>query len=98
MSRTPAWTRKEGKSPTGGLNAKGREGTNMKPPVKRGDNPRRGSFLSRMGASKGPDRDSKGEPTRKLLSLRAWGASSSADARKKGKSILARNRAKKEKA
>ena len=49
-----------------------------------------------MGASKGPDRDSKGRPTRKLLSLRAWGASSSADARKKGASILKRNRAKKE--
>jgi hypothetical protein len=49
-----------------------------------------------MGASKGPDRDSKGRPTRKLLSLRAWGASSSSDARKKGASILKRNRAKKE--
>jgi len=24
MAKTPAWTRKEGKSPSGGLNAKGR--------------------------------------------------------------------------
>jgi len=98
MSKTPAWTRKEGKSPTGGLNARGRAGTNMKPPVKSGDNPRRGSFLSRMGAAKGPERDSEGKPTRLLLALRKWGASSKADARKKGKSILARNRAKKKKA
>lgn len=103
MAKSPAWQRKEGKNPKGGLNAKGRAsykkqtGGTLKAPVKKGDNPRRGSFLSRMGASKGPDYDSKGKPTRKLLSLRAWGASSSADARKKGKSILARNRAKKEK-
>lgn len=38
MAKTPAWQRKEGKSPTGGLNAKGRasakkEGMNLKPPV-----------------------------------------------------------------
>ena len=89
MAKSPAWQRKEGKNPKGGLNAKGRAsykkqtGGTLKAPVKKGDNPRRGSFLSRMGASKGPDYDSKGKPTRKLLSLRAWGASSSADARKK---------------
>ena len=104
MARSAAWQRKEGKNPKGGLNAKGRAsykrqtGGTLKAPVKKGNNPRRGSFLSRMGASKGPDYDSKGKPTRKLLSLRAWGASSSADARKKGRSILARNRAKKERA
>jgi len=50
-----------------------------------------------MGASKGPDKDSKGKPTRKLLSLRAWGASSSADARSKARAISARNKAKKSK-
>ena len=104
MAKSAAWQRKEGKNPKGGLNAKGRAsykrqtGGTLKAPVKTGDNPRRGSFLSRMGASKGPDYDSDGEPTRKLLALRQWGASSSADARKKGKSILARNRAKKERA
>ena len=98
MARTEAWTRKEGKNPKGGLNQKGRDsykkGT-LKPPVKSGDNPRRASFLARMGASKGPDYDSKGKPTRKLLSLRKWGASSSADARKKAKAISKRNKAKK---
>ena len=50
--KSPAWTRKEGKNPKGGLNAKGRasykQGT-LKPPVKSGDNPRRASFLHVWG-------------------------------------------------
>ena len=91
---TPAWTRKEGKNPKGGLNAKGREGTGMKAPVKSGDNPRRASFLARMGNMKGPERDEKGKPTRLLLSLRVWGASSKADARAKARAISKRNKAK----
>jgi hypothetical protein len=38
VAKTPAWQRKEGKNPTGGLNAKGRasakkQGMNLKPPV-----------------------------------------------------------------
>ena len=97
---TAAWTRKEGKNPKGGLNAKGRKsykGGTLKAPVKSGDNPRRASFLARMAGNKGPDRDSKGNPTRKLLSLRAWGASSSADAKKKAAAISARNKKKKAK-
>jgi len=101
MARSPAWQRKEGKNPSGGLNEKGRRsyerenpGSNLKAPVKSGDNPRRASFLARMGNMKGPERDSKGEPTRLLLSLRAWGASSKADARKKAAAISRRNKAK----
>jgi len=40
MPKSPAWTRKEGQNPEGGLNAKGRasaktEGHNLKPPVKK---------------------------------------------------------------
>lgn len=100
MAKSPAWTRKEGKNPKGGLNAKGRKsykGGTLKAPVKTGDNPRRASFLARMAGNKGPDRDSKGKPTRKLLSLRAWGASSSADAKKKAAAISARNKKKKAK-
>lgn len=91
---SPAWTRKEGKNPKGGLNAKGRasyRGGTLKAPVKSGDNPRRASFLARMGGMRGPERDSKGKPTRLLLSLRAWGASSKADAKKKAAAISARN-------
>ena len=96
MAKTPAWTRKEGKNPGGGLNERGRksytQGT-LKPPVKRGDNPRRASFLARMGGMRGPERDSKGRPTRLLLSLRAWGASSKADAKAKARAISKRNKA-----
>lgn len=99
MARSPAWTRKEGQNPKGGLNEDGRrsakaEGMNLKAPVKSGDNPRRASFLARMGGMKGPERDEKGEPTRLLLSLRAWGASSKADAKKKAAAISRRNEAK----
>jgi hypothetical protein len=97
--KTPAWQRSEGKNPKGGLNAKGRasakaEGMNLKPPVKSGDNPRRASFLARMGNMPGPERKD-GEPTRLLKSLQAWGASSKADAKAKAKAISARNEAKK---
>jgi hypothetical protein len=100
MAKTPAWTRAEGKNPKGGLNAKGRasaksQGMNLKAPVKSGDNPRRASFLARMGNMPGPERNSKGEPTRLLLSLQAWGATSKADARKKAKTISSRNARKK---
>lgn len=95
--KSPAWTRKEGKNPAGGLNAKGRKsynaatGGNLKAPVKSGDNPRRASFLARMGNMPGPEYKD-GEPTRLLLSLRAWGASSKEDARSKAKAISARNK------
>ena len=101
MAKTPAWQRKEGQNPKGGLNAKGRAsykkqtGGTLKAPVKSGDTPRRASFLARMGNMKGPERDAKGKPTRLLLSLRAWGASSKADARAKARAITKRNKAKK---
>lgn len=57
--KTPAWTRKEGKDPDGGLNAKGRasakaQGMNLKPPVSKAqaakspkDAARRASFCAR---------------------------------------------------
>ena len=100
MSKSPAWQRAEGKNPKGGLNAKGRasakkEGHNLKAPVKKGDNPRRASFLARMAGNPGPERNPNGEPTRLLLSLEAWGASSKADARKKAAAIRKRNEGKK---
>jgi hypothetical protein len=99
--KTAAWQRKEGQNPKGGLNAKGRAsyraqtGGTLKAPVKSGDNPRRASFLARMGNAPGPERDAKGKPTRLLLSLQAWGASSKADARSKAKNISSRLQAKK---
>jgi len=85
---TPAWTRKEGKSPTGGLNAKGvasyraaNPGSKLQTAVttkpsklKPGskDAKRRKSFCARMSGMPGPMKDEKGRPTRKALSLRKW--------------------------
>ncbi len=54
MPKTPAWTRNEGKSKSGGLNAKGRASYNaetggeLKAPVKSGDNPRRARVFHLM--------------------------------------------------
>jgi hypothetical protein len=97
--KTPAWQRKAGQNPKGGLNEAGRrsakaEGMNLKAPVKSGDNPRRASFLARMGNAPGPMKDEKGQPTRLALALRAWGASSKEDARAKARAISARNKGK----
>ena len=103
MARTAAWQRKEGKNPKGGLNAKGRAsyksetGGTLKAPVKKGDNPRRASFLARMGGMPGPERDEKGKPTRLLLSLQAWGASSKSDAKAKARAMSERLKNKKKK-
>ena len=79
-----AWTRKEGKNPEGGLNAKGRaslkaQGQDIKPPVsakqaKKSPKAaaRRKSFCARMGGMEGPMKDDNGKPTRKALALRKW--------------------------
>jgi hypothetical protein len=50
-----AWTRKEGKSPSGGLNAKGRASYKkgkLKAPTKSKTSSRRKSFCARMGGMK----------------------------------------------
>ena len=79
-----AWTRKEGKSPEGGLNAVGRaslkaQGQDIKPPVsakqaKKSPKAaaRRRSFCARMSGMPGPMKDDGGKPTRKALALRKW--------------------------
>ena len=88
MAKTPAWTRKEGKNPKGGLNQKGvasyraaNPGSKLKMAVttkpsklKSGSKAakRRKSFCARMGGVKGPMKDSKGRPTRKALALKKW--------------------------
>jgi hypothetical protein len=101
MKKTAAWQRSAGKSKSGGLNEKGRKsyeaenpGSDLKAPVKSGDNPRRASFLARMGNMPGAEKKPNGEPTRLLLSLKAWGASSKADAKKKAAAISERNKKK----
>jgi hypothetical protein len=85
---TPAWTRSEGKNPTGGLNAKGvasyraaNPGSKLKMAVttkpsklKPGSTAanRRKSFCARMSGMPGPTKKPNGEPTRKTLALRKW--------------------------
>lgn len=88
LKKTAAWTRKEGKDPKGGLNARGvasyrkenpgsklQTAVTKKPSeIKKGskDDKRRKSFCARMGGMPGPMKDEKGEPTRKALALRKW--------------------------
>jgi hypothetical protein len=88
MAKSQAWQRKEGKSATGGLNAKGvasyrkanpgsklQTAVTKKPSeIKKGskDDKRRKSFCARMSGMPGPMKDEKGKPTRKALSLKKW--------------------------
>ena len=82
---TAAWRRKEGKSESGGLNAKGRasakkEGMNLKPPAPNAkpgtkDGNRKKSFCSRMKGMKKKNTSSKTakDPNSRInKSLRAW--------------------------
>ena len=80
--------RKEHKSPSGGLTAKGRAylkaktGSNLQAPVTKtsGLSPRqkarRKSFCARMSKVKGPLKDKDGKLTRKALALRKWNCGS----------------------
>ena len=76
---TPAWQRKEGKNPSGGLNAKGRaslkaEGHNIKAPQPEGGS-RKKSFCARMEGMKKKLTSSKtaNDPNSRInKSLRVW--------------------------
>jgi hypothetical protein len=82
---SPAWQRKEGKNPKGGLNAKGRAsynkatGGNLKPPAPnpktKKDAGRRKSFCARMQGMKDKltSEKTKRDPDSRInKSLRAW--------------------------
>jgi hypothetical protein len=79
MAKTPAWQRKEGQSPSGGLNAKGRasakrEGMNLKAPQPEGG-PRKRSFCARMEGMKKKltSEKTKRDPDSRInKSLRKW--------------------------
>ena len=79
MAKSPAWQRKEGKSPSGGLNAKGRAslkaaGHNLKPPQPEGG-PRKKSFCARMKGMKAKltsAKTAKDPNSRINKSLRKW--------------------------
>jgi len=84
MAKSPAWTRKEGKDPKGGLNAKGRasakkQGMDLKPPAPnpktKKDAARRKSFCARMSGMKKKltSEKTKRDPNSRInKSLRAW--------------------------
>lgn len=84
MAKTPAWQRKEGKNPKGGLNAKGRasakaEGHNLKPPAPHPKTEeakgRKASFCARMSGMKAKltGEKAKKDPNSRInKSLRAW--------------------------
>jgi hypothetical protein len=85
MPKSPAWTRKEGQNPNGGLNAKGRasakkEGHNLKPPVKKAEaakSPksaaRRKSYCARSaGQAKQFPKAAKDPNSRLNKARRAW--------------------------
>ena len=77
--KTPAWQRKEGKSPSGGLNAKGRAslkaaGHDIKAPQP-GGGPRKKSFCARMSGMKKKLTSAKtaNDPNSRInKSLRKW--------------------------
>jgi len=85
MAKSPAWTRKEGKDPKGGLNAKGRAsynretGGNLKAPAPnpktKKDAARRKSFCSRMKGmrEKLTSEKTRNDPNSRInKALRAW--------------------------
>jgi hypothetical protein len=85
MPKTPAWQRKEGQNPKGGLNAKGRAsakaaGSNLKPPVKKAEadkSPkaaaRRKSYCARSaGQAKMFPKAAKDPKSRLNKARRAW--------------------------
>ena len=88
INETPAWTRKAGKNPEGGLNRAGiasyraaNPGSKLsmavttKPSNLDPDSKaakRRKSFCARMGGTDGPMEKPNGEPTRKALALKKW--------------------------
>ena len=84
MAKSPAWTRKEGQNPDGGLNAKGRasakaQGMNLKPPAPKpkteADAGRKASFCARMSGMKAKltSEKTKRDPDSRInKSLRKW--------------------------
>ena len=77
MAKTPAWQRKEGKSPSGGLNEKGRRsyeranpGSNLKAPQP-GGGPRKKSYCARsLGQMKDHNIDCSKTPDKRICKAR----------------------------
>jgi len=82
LGESAAWTKKAGKSESGGLNEKGRRsyeaenpGSDLKAPSKKVGNPRRASFCARMSGMKAKltSKKTANDPDSRInKSLRAW--------------------------
>ena len=80
MAKTPAWTRKEGKNPAGGLNAKGRASYNKANPGKPGlkapqpeGGSRRDSFCARSAGQAKMFPKAAADPNSRLnLARKKW--------------------------
>ena len=82
MAKSPAWTRKEGQDPKGGLNAKGRasakaQGMNLKPPAPspktEKDAARKKSFCARSAGQAKMFPEAADDPNSRLRKARkAW--------------------------
>jgi hypothetical protein len=82
MAKSPAWQRSEGKSPSGGLNEKGRSsyhhetGGTLKAPTKDTHNSRHKSFCARMEGQRAKLTNHKNayDPESRInKALRKWG-------------------------
>jgi hypothetical protein len=79
MAKTPAWTRKEGKNKTGGLNQKGRDsynsshpGSHLKAPQP-GGGPRKKSFCARSAGQMKMFPNAAKDPNSRLrLARKKW--------------------------
>lgn len=80
MAKSPAWQRKEGKSPSGGLNAKGRASYNRANPGKPGlkapqpeGGPRKKSFCARSAGQMAKFPKAAKDPNSRLrLARKKW--------------------------
>jgi hypothetical protein len=100
MAKSPAWTRKEGKNPEGGLNAKGRASYNAANPGKPGlkrpqpeGGSRRDSFCARMKGMKKKLTSAKtaNDPDSRInKSLRAWNCKEGGSVRGGGGNVTGR--------
>lgn len=104
MAKTPAWQRKEGQNPKGGLNAKGAKSAGVKMGVRNyssaseTDKKRWISWARRFAAQSNipPLKDDNGNPTRFALMFTAWGEpipKTEADVRAVARKALARSKA-----
>ena len=90
MPKTPAWQRKAGKNPKGGLNAKGRasyKGGTLKAPVVRGQ-PKKSKLSSKDGGNARTGKGLKGQTNKTSSQPKSVGSIKQSRRKTKGSSNL----------